>query len=85
VAAFFVGIRSVLRFVYLRNTGAEDYMILIALIFSIGFTAFCVARKFYLLLGYYSILHGSMKILLMMRRETAWPGKTCRVTHTRAS
>lgn len=46
VAAFFVGIRSVLRFVYLRNTGAEDYMILIALIFSIGFTAFCVARMF---------------------------------------
>lgn len=45
VAAFFVVVRSILRFVYLRNTGYEDYTILVALFFSIGFTVFVVARK----------------------------------------
>ena len=44
-AGIFVGVRSVLRFVYLRTTGPEDYTILTALLFSVGFTAFVVARE----------------------------------------
>jgi len=85
VAAIFVGIRSILRFVYLRNSGYEDHTILIALFFSIGFTVFAAARMFRFSASFLLCHPVERMKALTHSRETTWTGKTYRDAPTRRS